>query len=749
MNSSNPEDLLRIFFEEAPQGMFITDPQGRLVAVNVCIINMTGYSRDELLGKSITDLFHPLDLAGDPFPIEELTQDGVVKRERRLIRKDGSLIWVENNVRMLAEGNMLGITQDITDRKREEQVLQVFRFCLDHASDAIEWIDFEGKFTYVNEQECRLLGYSAEELSQLCLWDIDPVYGKERFQNEWKEYRKDKRGEGVRAETLHKRKDGSLFPVEVSSKHLWFGDTEFHVAFVRDITERKRAEQALRDSEERMRLFFERQLVGMAITSPAKGWLKVNKKLCHMLGYSPAELSNLTWTQLTHPEDLSADEAQFQRLLAGEIDEYALEKRFIRKDGALICTNLSVGCVRSHDGVVDYVLALLEDITERKQAEESLRQSEERFRLVVELSPIAISFASPDGTLEYFNPKLQETIGYTVEDIPHLDVWFNRLYPDPVYRERTRAKWEAIMEEAVREGRPGDTMEIDITCRDGSVRTMQIFATPMASGNLAMFLDLTERKRAEEEKKKLQAQLMQSQKLESIGTLAGGVAHEINNPLNGIMNYAQLILDRIEPDNPAREYAGEILRETERIRVIVRNLLTFARHDKHSHSPAQMRDVITAVLSLVQAVMRHDQISLELEIPENLPGIKCRSQQIQQVLMNLMTNARDALNERYPGYSPEKTLRIAVEVITREGRQFIRTTVEDAGTGIPEGVRDRIFDPFFTTKPKEAGTGLGLSISYGIVREHGGELTIESESLRYTRFHMDLPVDNGWTLTRN
>ncbi|MCE5264517.1 MAG: hypothetical protein LLG97_13410 [Deltaproteobacteria bacterium] len=128
---------------------------------------------------------------------------------------------------------------------------------------------------------------------------------------------------------------------------------------------------------------------------------------------------------------------------------------------------------------------------------------------------------------------------------------------------------------------------------------------------------------------------------------------------------------------------------------------------------------------------------------------KCRSQQIQQVLMNLLTNARDALNERYPGYSPEKRLRVTAEIIRKQGRTFIRTTVEDNGIGIRAEIRDRIFDPFFTTKPKETGTGLGLSISYGIVRDHGGELTAESEPGRYTRFHVDLPVDSGWTLSKD
>jgi signal transduction histidine kinase len=156
--------------------------------------------------------------------------------------------------------------------------------------------------------------------------------------------------------------------------------------------------------------------------------------------------------------------------------------------------------------------------------------------------------------------------------------------------------------------------------------------------------------------------------------------------------------------------------------------------------------MLASVLSLIQTVMRHDQIDLLIDIPEGLPNVKCRSQQIQQVLMNLMTNARDALNQKYPGYNPEKQLRISARLVDRNDRKFVRATVEDFGTGIADDVRDRMFDPFFTTKPKETGTGLGLSITYGIVKEHRGELTVESELGQYTRIHMDLPVDNGWEL---
>lgn len=243
--------------------------------------------------------------------------------------------------------------------------------------------------------------------------------------------------------------------------------------------------------------------------------------------------------------------------------------------------------------------------------------------------------------------------------------------------------------------------------------------------------------------KSMESQLHQAQKMESIGTLAGGVAHEINNPINGIMNYAQLIQDKIGGENPLSEYASEIIHETKRVSKIVKNLLVFARHEKESHSPARIKDIVDDTMSLIQTVLKRDQITLIADISEDLPKIKCRSQQIQQVVMNLITNARDTLNEKYPGFDDNKRIEIISVFFEKDGRRWIRTTVEDRGLGIAQDTMKRMFDPFYTTKERSKGTGLGLSISYGIVKDHNGELSVVSEPGLYTRFHIDLPVDNG------
>jgi signal transduction histidine kinase len=194
------------------------------------------------------------------------------------------------------------------------------------------------------------------------------------------------------------------------------------------------------------------------------------------------------------------------------------------------------------------------------------------------------------------------------------------------------------------------------------------------------------------------------------------------------------------------EYAREIIHETERISIIVKNLLQFSRQEKQSHSYASIYDIISQTISLVNTVIKKDQIILDIQLDEGLPDIKCRSQQIQQVIMNLLTNARDALNEKYPGYDKNKIIRVRCTLSEDSGQPCLRLTVLDYGNGIPQLNRDRIFEPFFSTKPKELGTGLGLSISYGIVSEHKGRITFVSEPTKFTKFILDLPVDNGWEL---
>jgi signal transduction histidine kinase len=251
---------------------------------------------------------------------------------------------------------------------------------------------------------------------------------------------------------------------------------------------------------------------------------------------------------------------------------------------------------------------------------------------------------------------------------------------------------------------------------------------------LHFVVDVTDRLIAEN-------QIRESEKMRSIALLASGVAHEINNPISGIMGYAELTLDTVGADHPVAGFAREIIQETRRVADIVKNLLRFARQEENDQSPASVRDMIEGTLTLVRTLLRHSRVILEVDIPEKLPPIRCRIQQIQQVLMNLLTNARDALNEKYPEHHPDKKILITARPLEENAATWVRITIEDHGTGIPTEIQTRIFETFFTTKSRDKGTGLGLSISTDIIKGHHGRITFDSKPGQYSRFHIDLPAD--------
>lgn len=389
------------------------------------------------------------------------------------------------------------------------------------------------------------------------------------------------------------------------------------------------------------------------------------------------------------------------------------------------------------------MISVAREITERKQTEEALRKSEERYRTLVDKIQDGV-FTIQKGRLLFTNDAFARMIDYSPEEL------IGKTIPEIVAPEDIEMVTERYQARLSGEDVPNE-YEFRFVHKDGRTRTwvrmsVGVYDHPDGLLSIGTVKDITDQKHLERSRKQLDAQLRHQQKLESIGTLAGGVAHEINNPINIIMNYGELIQKQVPCNDTIKLYAGEVISEGNRIADIVRNLLAFARQENESHSPATMYDIVSTTLSLTSKILKKDQIRIESQVPKDLPKIKCRSQQIQQVLMNLITNARDALNERFPGYHDDKVIHIHTRPLVKNGEPWIRTSVTDYGSGIaPENI-DRIFDPFFTTKACDQGTGLGLSVSHGIMKEHMGVLSVESRQMEFTRFHMDLAVDNGWML---
>jgi len=378
-----------------------------------------------------------------------------------------------------------------------------------------------------------------------------------------------------------------------------------------------------------------------------------------------------------------------------------------------------------------------------QQLNAEMKKAKEEMELVFNTSPDAVLISRlSDGMIVNVNDGFLALSGFTRDECLGKTTLAVNTWKHPADREAVvnelREKGRCRSYEAVFQRKNGIEL-----C---GLMSAEVFNLQGAPHVISVTQDITERKRLEREHVAIEMQLRHQQKLKSLGTLASGVAHEINNPINGAMNYAQLIQDRLPPDSPLVEYTREILHETERVATIARNLLAFAQNENNFYSIDRIADVIDGVLSLIRAVIQSDQITLTVNVPSDLPQFKCRRQQIQHVLMNLLTNGRDALNARYPGHDPDKVLSIGASLFEKADCRRIRVTVEDHGTGITPEVRERMFDPFYTTKDRTQCTGLGLAISHGIVQEHHGELTVESEPGKLTRMHMDLPVDNGWKI---
>ncbi len=248
----------------------------------------------------------------------------------------------------------------------------------------------------------------------------------------------------------------------------------------------------------------------------------------------------------------------------------------------------------------------------------------------------------------------------------------------------------------------------------------------------------------------MEAHLRSQQKLEAIGVMASGIAHEINNPINGILNYGQLIhdmaqnedLDYVEQKESVLGYSSEIINESNRVSSIVANLLQLSRIGNKEYGQYDLEELISKIMSLATTIIRQYQIGIEIDIDGDIPKIECREQELQQVILNLIFNAKDALNAKYEGYHKDKKIFLTAAKTSPPNNELgVRITVEDHGNGIPEEIQNKVFDPFFTTKSRVEGTGLGLPISYGIVKEHGGVLSFETKQGEYTKFHVDLPIE--------
>lgn len=461
-----------------------------------------------------------------------------------------------------------------------------------------------------------------------------------------------------------------------------------------------------------------------------------NPSAADVFGYSPADLIGQS------AEKLHLDREHYHRFrdLADPSlrDKAVFRVRFPlrHRDGRRIETEITAFMPDPGSAGDIGLISIVRDLTETIHARDRLEESERKYRLLAENTVDVIWSMDLEGVITYVNPAVKSLIGLPPEKVVGTNV---RDY----CTSKSLSQLEAFIREGVKKGAENSETVLVTEILDAEGRVIpveshgKILFDPLGRpiGGQAVNRDIRERLA-------LEAQLRQAQKMESIGTLASGIAHEVNNPIMIISGYSQMIAHREGTDDKTRDLAEKIDGETRRIQKIVDNLLGFARIDHHEAvTTFHMRSVFNDALGLVQASLRHDEILVEVP-PGNsrTPGVEGHPHQLQQVFLNLLTNARDALNRKFPDTDPEKRILVSTGTVCHDHAIWARLTIEDRGCGLTREAENRLFDPFFTTKPKGKGTGLGLWISYGIIEEHQGRLSMETREGRFTRFHVDLPA---------
>jgi two-component system, cell cycle sensor histidine kinase and response regulator CckA len=482
----------------------------------------------------------------------------------------------------------------------------------------------------------------------------------------------------------------------------------------------------LRESEERFRAMFELAPVGARVMDLERRTIASNLAFERMLGYSDAELAEMQPTDYTRPEDEALERELFEELVDGRREHYDLEKCYVAKDGRTVWGHVSASLIRDADGRPKFGIAMVEDTTEQKLAEESLRQSEERYRELFENANDMVFTLDLEGRFTAINRAGERITGYRRAEL--LGRPMRELLADP--------SCELIPSEG-----EASAYECELVARDGRRVPLEVASRLTGTGGetdgvQGVARDVSERLALEE-------QLRQAQKMEAVGQLAGGVAHDFNNLLTAISGYSEFALARLEGDDPKlRSNIHEIKRSAERASALTRQLLAFSR--KQILQPTLLRpdELVGGLDELLRRLIGTHIEILTLSRP-GLGLVRVDPGQLEQVILNLVVNARDAM----PGGGKLTIETANVDLDDAEARAYdgaepgayVMLAVHDTGAGIDNTALARIFEPFFTTKEQGKGTGLGLATVYGIVQQSGGFVTVESEVGSGSSFRVYLP----------
>ena len=623
----------------------------------------------------------------------------------------------------------------------------------------------EGERMLVSPEFCRIWGVDVVEEAPLCyfmslihpddLGRVDSTHERSANAHDPVEYRIIRPDTGE-VRWLARRGE----PVEDPSTGLvrWYG-------VVYDISDRKAAEEALKEREGQLSAFIDQATAGFAQVDLSGRFTLVNDRFCEIAGRSRDELLTLRMQEITHPEDLPANIVKFQRAVT-EGTPFAHEKRYVRPDGSIVWVNNSVSVIRRPSGEPYGILAVTIDVTERRAAEAAVRENEARLRALTDNLPGGMVYqvsTGHDGTERRFlfvSQSCEKLTGYPAEAIlADAAVAYAMMAPEDV------AVMAAEEEAAIRHGRPFD-VQVRFRRADGVLRWARIISAPRAAPDGTtiwdgIMIDVTDQKRAEEMLRDLnetleqrvaeraeelalaQEALRQAQKMEAMGQLTGGVAHDFNNLLTPIIGSLDLLHRKALGGEREQRLVEGALQSAERAKILVQRLLAFARRQPLQPGPVDLPDRVRGMVELV-ASTSGPQIRIEARMESPLPFARADANQLEMAILNLAVNARDAM----PGggvltVGATAETAAAGQVAGLAPGRYVRLTVADTGVGMDPATLERAVEPFFSTKGVGRGTGLGLSMVHGLAAQLGGALTLESRQGEGTVAALWLPVSDS------
>jgi PAS domain S-box-containing protein len=668
--------------------------------------------------------------------------------EYRMIGADGRVVWLRDGIRVERDPSgrpvlLRGVMVDVSERASAAAALHASEARAQAVFDAgaigMALLDLDGRYLQVNRRLCEITGYDEARLVGSSFWDITHADDLARGRN-IVDGLLARPGVPVQSEKRYLRPDGSVVWVVLATAAVadQDGRAAFIVSQVLDVTEARRAEAVRREAEERFRVAFQNSPIGMALVSPEGRWLRVNQSLCDMVGYSEAELLTKGFSDLTHPDDLGPHLLNHRRMLSGGTDSDRTDKRYIHASGRVVWVHLEKVLVRDPEGRPLYFVSQIQDITERREAEEALRESELQFRSLTEVAPDAIVVMDGEGRIVSWNHGATEMFGYQPEEVLGHPV--SMLMP-----KRFRSAHEAGLARLRGGGKPsliGSRVELVGQREDGtefpielSLATWQTRRGAFYSG---IIRDMTGYKQAEQALAAARDEAMEASRLKS--EFLATVSHEIRTPMNAIIGMSGLLLET-ELDAKQRNCAETVASSADALLTIINHILDFSKADagklELESAPFDVRALVDESLAVLSESARSKGLELTVVTDPSVPLVCLGDRgRLRQVLFNLLSNAVKFTEEGSVG------LRVGTTQAAQDW--MLEFEITDTGIGIDPDQVAHLFEPFWqadaSTTRRYGGTGLGLSICKQLVAMMGGYIGVEGLPGQGSRFWFAIPL---------